>query len=185
MQATTRFHNSVTDAILQEANLVFHDPEAFHPANGMFNPDADGRDPPIRRFLRRREFSPPRFLLGLDDRDVVQDEALEAQILIETTPGGQAIALQIRQAFIVSFPFIGGTQEANLTPLIDHKEVFERMALLLAAVIFLLLFGIPRAMDGSRRTIMPKRGDVPPSVARLRVRSVANSAAVRAGSSSC
>jgi hypothetical protein len=158
MQATTCFHNSVTNASLQEANLIFHDPEAFHPANGRFNPDADGRDPPIRRFLRRGEFSPPRFLLGLDNRDVGQDESLEAQILIETTAGGQAIALQLRQAFIVGLPFIGGTQEANLTRLIDHKEGFERVTLLLATVIFLLLFGIPRAMDGSLRTIMPKRG---------------------------
>ncbi len=185
MQPTTRFHNGVTDAIFSEANLVFHDPEAFHPANGMFNPDADGRDPPIRRFLRGREFSPPRFLLGLDHRDVGQDESLEAQILRETTAGGQAIALQLRQALIVGLPFRGGTQEANLIRLIDHKEVCARVALLLATVIFLLLFGIPRAMDGSLSTIMPKRGDVTSSFACLRVRSVANSAAVRAGSSSC
>jgi hypothetical protein len=185
MQATTRFHNSVTNAILQEANLVFHDPEAFHPANGMLNPDADGRDPPIRRFLRGCEFSPSRFLFGLDNRDVGQDESLEAQILIETSAGGQAIALRLRQAFIVGLPCIGGTQEAKLTRLIDHKEIFERVALLLAPVIFLLLFGIPWAMDGSLSTIMPKRGDVTSSFACLRGRSVANSAAVWAGSSSC
>ena len=185
MQATTRFHHSVTNAILQEANLVFHDPEAFHPANGMFNPDADGGDPPIRRFLRGCEFSLPRFLLGLDNRDVGQDKSLEAQILIETTAGGQAIALQLRQAFIIGLPFIRGTQETDVTAFIAHKEVLDRVALLLAAVVFLLLFGIPRAMDGSLRTIMPKRGDVTSSVTCLRVRSVANSAAVRAGSSSC
>ena len=185
MQATTRFHNSVTNAILQQADLVFHDPEAFHPANSMFNPDADGRDSTIRCFLRGCEFPTTRLLLGLDNCDAGQGESLEAHILIETTAGGQAIALEIRQAFIVGLPFIGGTQEANLTRLIDHEEVFDRVALLLATVIFLLLFSIPRAMDGSLSTIMPKRGDVVPSFGCLLVRSVANSPAVRAGSSSC
>jgi hypothetical protein len=42
MQATTCFHDGVPNAVLQEADFVFHDPIAFHPANGMFDPDADG-----------------------------------------------------------------------------------------------------------------------------------------------
>jgi hypothetical protein len=121
----------------------------------------------------------------LDNRDAGQDESLEAHILIEITSGGQAIALQISQACIVCLPFLGGTQEANLTGLIDYEAVFDRVALLLATVILLLLLGIPRAMDGALSTIMPKRGDMPPSFICVLVRSVANSPAVRAGSSSC
>jgi len=41
MQATTRFHDSITNPILEEADFVFHDPIAFHPTNGVFNPDSD------------------------------------------------------------------------------------------------------------------------------------------------
>src|SRR5215475_9724978 len=175
MQATTRFHDSVPNAILQETDLVFHDPVTFDPSNSMFNPDADGRNLTIRRLLRRCEFPTTRFLLGLDDRDAVQDESLEAHILIETTSGGQAITLKIRQAFIVGLPFIGGTQEANLTGLIDHEEVFEHVAFLLATVIFLLLFRIFRTVDWPFSTIMPKRGDVVPSLVCWLVRSIANS----------
>jgi hypothetical protein len=89
MQPTTCFHDGITNPILQEAYLVFHDPMAFHPANGMFNTDADGRDPTIGRFLRRGEFTPTGLFLGLDDGDSGQDESLESQILIETTPSGQ------------------------------------------------------------------------------------------------
>jgi hypothetical protein len=185
MQATTRFHNSVTNAILPEANLVVHEPEAFHPANGLFNPDAAGRAPPIRRVLRGCELSPPRFLLGLDTRDVGQDEALEAQLLRETTAGGHAIAFQLRQAVIVGLAFRGRTHAAHLPRLIEPKEGFERVAPLLATVVFWLRFGIPRAMEGSLRTIRPNRGDGTASCACLRGRSVAHSAAVRAGSRSC
>ena len=95
MQATACFHDSVTNAILQEADFVFHDPVAFHPANGMFNPNADGRDLTIHRVLGGCEFPTTRFLLGLDHRDAGQDESLEAHILIEPTSAGQAIALEL------------------------------------------------------------------------------------------
>jgi hypothetical protein len=71
MQSTTCFHNGITKAILQEADLVFHDPIAFHSTNNVFNTDSDGGNTPIRGFLRGREFSSGRFFLGLDDRDVL------------------------------------------------------------------------------------------------------------------
>jgi tetratricopeptide (TPR) repeat protein len=80
---------------------------------------------------------------------------------------------------------VGSTQEANLTGFMNHKEVFDRMAFLFAAVVFLLVFWIGWAVERSLRTIMPKRGDVGPSLVGLLVKSVAHSAAVRAGSSSC
>jgi hypothetical protein len=82
MQSTTRFHNGITNAILQETDFVFHNPLAFHPTKGVFNADSDGGNTTIGRFLRRGEFLPTRFLLGLDNRDAGQDESLEALILI-------------------------------------------------------------------------------------------------------
>jgi hypothetical protein len=185
MQATARFHDGVTHPVLQEADFVLHNSIAFHPTNGVFHADADGGDATIGRFLRWGEFPPTRFLLGLDHRDAGQGESLEPPILRETTAGGQAIALQLSQAFIVGLAFIGGTQDANLTRLIDDEEVVDRVALLLTTVILLLLLAIPGAMDGSLRTIMPQRGEVAPAVVCWLVRSVANSPAVRAGSSSC
>jgi hypothetical protein len=184
MQATARFHDSVTNAILQEADLICHDPVALPPANGLFNPEAEGRDPTIRRCLRRGEFPTTRFLLGLDNRDAGQDDSREAHSLIETTAGGQALALAISSALSVCLPFIGSTQEAKLTSCIDHQEGVDRLTRRLATGILLLLFGIPRAMEGSLSPLMPKRGDVVPSFVCLRVRSVAHSPAVRAGSSS-
>ena len=184
MQSTTRLHDGVANAILQEADFVFHNPVAFHPANGVFNTDSDGGNTTINGFLRRSEFPTTRFLVRLDHRDVGQDESLEAHILIEITSGGQAIALQLSQDFIVGLPFIGSTQEANLTGFINHKEVFDRMAFLFAAVVFLLVFWIGRAVDRSLSTIMPKRGDKGTPSVRLAASIIANSSALRAGSRS-
>jgi len=120
----------------------------------------------------------------LDDGDPLARIALEPHVLRETTPGREGIALQIREAFIIGFPFIGGTQEANEAGLIDHEEVVDRMAFLLAAVVVLLVLGIDWAMDWSLRTIMPTREmvDLPSVACGLNI--PANSAAVRAGSSS-
>jgi hypothetical protein len=150
----------------------------------MFNTDSDRRDPTIGRFFRRGEFPPTGLFLGLDDGDPGQDEALESHILRETTPRGHGITRQVRQAFIMHFAFIGLTQEAHATGLIDHEEVFDRVAFLLATVILLLLFSIGGAVDRSLSTIMPTRGDVGPSFVCVVARRVANSSAVRAGSKS-
>jgi len=158
MQSATCLHDGVANAILQEAYLIFHHPRAFHSANGMFNTDSDRRDRTIGRFLRWGEFTPRRFFLRLDDGDPVEEKALEAPILIETTPMREGIALQFSQVFSTGLAFIRGTQEADVTALIDHEEVLDRVAFLFAAVVFLLVLGIGGAMDRSLSAIMPKRG---------------------------
>jgi len=158
MQSTTRLHDSVANAIFQKAHRIFYYPRAFHPANGMFNTDSDRRDGTISRFLRWGEVTPRWFFLRLDDGDPVEEKALEAHILIETTPVREGIALELSQAFIIRFPFIRRTQEADVTAFIDHEEVLDGVALLLAAVVFLLVLGIGGAMDRSLSAIMPKRG---------------------------
>ena len=99
----------------------------------------------------------------MDDGDPVEEKALETHILIEATAMWQGIALQFSQAFIMCFPFIRGTQEADMTALIDHEEVLDRVALLLAAVVFLLALGIGGAVDRSLSAIMPKRAWCPNS----------------------
>jgi hypothetical protein len=158
MQSTTRLHDGVANAILQEASLLFHDPRAFHPAHGMFTTDSDRRDRLIGRFLRWGEITPRRCFLRLDDGDPVEEKTLEAPIVRETTPVREGIALQLRQAFVIGLPFIRGPQEADGTALIDHEEVLARVALLLTAVVVLLVLGIGGAVDWSLSAIMPTRG---------------------------
>jgi hypothetical protein len=184
MQATTCFHDGVPNAILQEPDFIFHDPVAFHPTNSMFDADTDGRDPTIRRFLRGREFPATWCFLGLKDRDPRLEESLEALILIQAAARWQDIARFLCQALIGRFAFTGGAEEAHVTRLSAHEEVFARVTRLLATVILVWLFGICRAMDRTFGTIMPKRGMVDlPSIAGV-ANIAANSAAVRAGSRS-
>jgi len=150
---------------------------------GMFNPDADGRNSTIRLFLKRSEFPSTRCFLGLDDRDPRQEESLEALILIQTAARWQGVARQLRQALIRRFAFIRVAQEGNVTGLIDHEEVFERVTLLLAAVICFLLLRILRTLDWSFGPIVHKRGNVDASSVSFFASIASNSSAVRAGRS--
>jgi hypothetical protein len=183
MQATTCFHDGVSNPIFQEADFVLHNPVAFHPTNGMFDPDADGRDPTIPRFLRGGEFPSTRCFLGLEDRHPLLEESLEALILIQAAAGWQSITRFLCQALIRRFAFTGLAQEAYVTRLSDHEEVFARVTLLLATVILLLRFEIRRAVDRTFGPIMPTRGVVELLSVACVSNIAANSAAVRAGSS--
>jgi hypothetical protein len=184
MQPTTRFHHGITKAILQETDVVFHNPIAFHSTHGVFNADSDGGDPTIGRFLKRRAFPATRGFLRLEDRDARQDKTLEALILIQASAGWQGIACQLCPALIRGLSFTGVAQEAHLTGLVDHEEVVERVTRLLATVIFLLVLGVFRAVDGSFGPIMQKRAVVGPASVRFAASRVAQSSTVRAGSHS-
>ena len=158
MQATTCFHDGITNTILQETDFIFHHPIAFHPTNGVFHADSDGGYTTIGRFLKRSKFPATRGFLRLEDCDARQEKPLEALILIQGTAGWQGLACQLCQAFIRRFAFTGVAQEANVTCLSDHEEVFERVTRLLAPVILLLLCGIFRAVERTFGAIMPKKG---------------------------
>jgi hypothetical protein len=182
MQATTCVHDSIPEPVLQETDGILYDPVTFHSTNGVFNADADGGHATIRGFLRGCQFSSRGLFLGLNDRDVLQGEPLEALILIQTAPHWQGIARQLGQALLRGFAFRGVTQKAHVTRLRDHQEIFARVTRLLAAVIVFLLFGIGRALDRTFSAIRPKRGvvELPSAVCVSNI--AANSSAVRAGS---
>ena len=164
--------------------MVVHHPVTFHPANGVCPTDLEGGHATLGGGLGRGEVPPTWLLFGVDHRDVGQDQSLAAQVLIAITSGRPARARQLSQGVIVGLACIGRTQAAHLAGFIDHQEVFDRRAFLLAAVVFLLGFWIGWAVDRPRRTILPNRGESGPSWVGLLVRRVAHSAAVRAGSRS-
>ena len=85
--------------------------------------------------------------------------ALKAPILIEIAASWEGRAFRIRQAFVMRPPFRGGTQEADMTGLINHAEVVDRMTLLIAAVAVLSVLWLGRAVNRSLSTILPRRGE--------------------------
>jgi hypothetical protein len=184
MQPTTRFHHGITNALLPETDFVCHHPRAVHPTNGVFNADADGRNPTISRFRRRRAFPATRCFLRLDARDAWQETSLEALLLIQATAGRPGLACQLGHALISGLSCTGVAQEAHVTGLVAHEAVLERGTRLLATVRLLPVLGICRAVDGAFGPIMKTRAVVGLASVRVAARSVAQSSAVRAGSPS-
>ena|SRR5262245_47804892 len=127
MQPTTRFPDSITTPILHEAYLIFHPPITLHPTDRVFDTDADGRDQAMVGFLRWGEFTPTWLFLGLDDRDTLAHKALEAHLLLEVTAAWQGITGQLREAFLMVLAFHRVTQEADVTGLLAHEQVFDRV----------------------------------------------------------
>ena len=150
----------------------------------MFDTDSDGRDQAIACFLRWSEFTLTWLFLRLNDRDPVKHKALEPHILMEVTPAREGITRQLREVFVLCLAFHGVTQEADVTGLIDDQQVVDRVTLLLAAVVVLLVLWIDGAMDRSLSAIMPKRGGKGTSFVRLAASITAKSSALRAGSNS-
>jgi hypothetical protein len=119
----------------------------------------------------------------LEDRNPLLEESLEALILIQAAAGWQSLTRFLCQALIRGFAFTGLAQEAHVTRLVDHEEVFERVTRLLAPVILLWLFEICRAVDRTCGPLMPTRAVVELLSVACVSNIAANSAAVRAGSS--
>lgn len=138
----------------------------------------------MSRLFRGEQFSSRRSFLGLDDRNARQQDSLEALLLIPPTARRQGITRQLCQALIRGFAVTTMTQEANVTRLIAHHEVFERVTLFLATVIRLLLLGIFWALKRAFGSVMPTRGAVEEPSGGCVASLAAKASAVRAGSSS-
>src|SRR5262245_44218112 len=80
-------------------------------------------------------------------------------ILIQATAGWQGLPGELRQAHSRCFAFVHVAQEGNVAGLLDHEEVFERVPLLLAKVIFFLRLRICRTLDRSFGPLVHKRGE--------------------------
>jgi hypothetical protein len=171
MPSTTRLHAEVANPVLPEAYRVFDNAVSFYPTHRVFDTASDGQERTSGCFFRWCECTAPRFFLGLDARHPIESTPLEPPIVIETTPGGQGIAGQIRQVFIRGFARTGVAPDAHMIGCVAAQPVFDRMALLLITVMVLLCRWIFGAVDWPRRTIMPNRGTwARPSSGRLHAR---------------
>ena len=181
MPSTTCLPDDVANTVLQEAYLVFHHARAFYSTPRVFDTDSEGRDCTMGRVFQGGEVTAPWCFRGLEHRDPLASIPLEPPLLIATTAVWEGIALQSGQVCVVGLPCRGGPQTAHRTSLLDHVEVLDRMTLLLAAVVCLLVLGSGWAVERACRTIMPHRGDTGTPTVRLAARLLANSSAWRAG----
>ncbi len=160
MQGTADFHEQIADARLPQAAGVVDDAAAFDAAVDVLDAHATAGDAPIRRFLRTREAPAPRLPRRHDDVDPLERIGQEAEILEQSAACRQGVWGDIGNPLIVGAAGIGLTQEEDRQCRIDQQDVFDRVALFLAAITARLLNWILGALDAPLGPIVPKRGRV-------------------------
>ena len=158
MQGTADFHHHVAYAVFPHPDRLFQHTTAFDTAIHMFDTHPASRELPVDRFLCGGQFFSTRLLRRLEDLHACQREPLKAEVLQQLTPRWQRIRRHIGQAFIVHTARGGFTQEHNAHRGIDQQEVFQHMALFLAAITRFLFNRVCGARDGSLGAVMTKRG---------------------------
>lgn len=123
----------------------------------MFDPHAHAGKLAIRSFVVCGQHRSTRLFLGLLHQHTCDRKALKAQVLIQMTPRRQAIGLFISETFIMPFPFIGRTEETNMTIVVNEHEIFDGVTLFLAAVVERLFIRVAWPIYASFRAIVEKR----------------------------
>ncbi len=86
MQGTAKFHDQIADALLPQADPVFHDATALDATVDMLDPQPTLVQGLVRQLLLQRQLRAPRFLRRHEDLDLREREREEAQILQEPAP---------------------------------------------------------------------------------------------------
>src|ERR671922_1427304 len=159
MQGTADFHEQIADARLPQAAGVVDDAAAFDAAVDVLDAHATACDAPIRRFLRTREAPAPRLPRRHDDVDPLERIGQEAEILEQAAACRQGVWGDLGHPLIVGAAGRGLTQEEDRQGRIDQQDVFDRVALFLAALTARLLNWILGGLDAPLGPVVPKRGE--------------------------
>ena len=136
------------------------DAAARHAAVDVLDAHATARDAPIGSCLATREGAASRFPGRHDDLNLVERNRQEAQILEQPTTRGQGVWGGLRHPRIVGAAGIGLTEKEDRECRIDQQHVFDRVALVLAAITARLLSRILGALEAPFGAIVAQRGEV-------------------------
>jgi hypothetical protein len=125
----------------------------------VFDTHAAACNTPIRRFLCAREAPALRLPRRHDDVDPLERICQEAEILEQSAACRQGVWGDIGNPLIVGAAGISLTQEEDCERRIDQQDVFDRVALFLAAITARLLNRILGARDAPFGPIVAERGE--------------------------
>ncbi len=158
MQGTADFHHHVAHPLFPHPDDLFEHAAAFDTAIDMFDAHPSPRYLAIARFLLRGQLLPARLLRRLEDVHALQCEGLKTRVLQQVTPSRQRIRCRVGDALVVDASRMGLTQKQDAQRGVDQQEVFQHVALFLAAIARFLWSWILGARDGALGAVMTKRG---------------------------
>lgn len=158
MQGTADFHHHVTYPLFPHPDGLFEHAAALDTAIDLFAAHPSPRDLAMARFLLRCQLLPARFLRRLEDVHTLQGEGLKTRVLQQGTPSRQRRRCRVGDALVVDASRMGLTQKQDAPRGVDQQEVFQPVALFLAARARLLWSGSLGARDGALGAVRTKRG---------------------------
>src|SRR5438128_3631445 len=158
MQGTADFHHHVAHPLFPHPDGLFEHAAAFDTAMYIFNAHPSPRYLAIARFLLLGQLLPARLLRRLEDVHALQREGLKTRVLQQVTPSRQRIRCRVGDALVVDASRMGLTQKQDAQRGVDQQEVFQHVALFLAAIARFLWSWSLGARDGALGTVMTKRG---------------------------
>ena len=117
----------------------------------MLDSDSDAGDSAVVFLVLSNQFFTTGFLLGLNDSDAGDGEALKTTVLEHSASFREVIACFIGSLLIVFLAFTGWAQEENLAQGVDDRHVLDRVFVLL------LLYGSLFSGGNSARSIFSYR----------------------------
>ena len=98
MQGTTEFHDQIADALLPQADPVFHNATPLHATVDMLDAQSAIVQGLVGQLLFQGEFLGAGFLGWHEDLDLGQREGQEAEILQQPTPDRERVGGGLRDA---------------------------------------------------------------------------------------
>jgi len=159
VQGTAELHHEIADALLPQADPVFHNATTLDATVDMLDPQPTVMQGLVGQLLFQGAFLAAGFLGRHEDRDLGQRERQEAQVLQQPTPGGQGIRRRVGNRLIMDAAAVGVAQKEDEEQGMHEQDIFDRVVLFLAALTVGLFNRVLGADNAPFRPVMGQRGE--------------------------
>src|SRR5712692_7225032 len=159
VQGTTEFHHQIADALLPQADPVFHDAAALDTAVDVLNPEPPLVERLVGPFLLQGQLPTAGLLRRHEDLHLRERERQKAQILQQPTPSREWVGGGLRDAQIMDPAAVGVAQKEDDEERIDEQDIFDGVVLFLAAITCRLFSRVLGTDDTPFRPVMGQRGE--------------------------
>src|SRR6267143_7212107 len=159
VQSTTEFHHQIADALLPQADPVFHNAAALDTAIDMLNAQPTLVQGLVGPLLLPGQLLTAWLLRRHQDLHLREREGQEAQILQQPTPSRERVGGGLSDAQIMDTAAVGVAQKEDDEERIDEQDIFDGVISFLAAITRRLFSSVLGADNPPFGPVMGKRGE--------------------------
>ena len=139
VQSTAELHHEIADALLPQADPVFHNATPLDATVDMLDPQPSLVEHLVGQVLLQGELRTVGLLRRHEDLHLRECEGQEAQIRQQPTPSRERVGGGLRDAQIMGAAAIRVTEKEDEQEGIDQQDIFHRVVFFLATINLLYL----------------------------------------------